>query len=155
MREVKISLNDAMPVIEEKLAAGLEVLFSPNGVSMLPTFKAGRDTLVLVSPPERLGRYDVALFRRKNGQCVIHRVVKCGESYTFLGDGQTVLEGDIGREQVVALCSAYIRDGRRVELSSLGCQMYARLWVWSLPLRRLYRWVSSLLGRVYRKIFKK
>ena len=47
MREIKIDIGALMPIIEEKLAAGGEVLFSPNGISMIPTLKPGVDTAVL------------------------------------------------------------------------------------------------------------
>ena len=128
MRERKISLCDAIPLISETLSRGLEVSFSPNGVSMLPTFKEGRDTLILVSPPPRLRKYDVALFKRESGQYVLHRVIKCKETYTFIGDNQFFSEKNIKHEQIIARCSAYVRDGKRVELDSLSPRLYARLW---------------------------
>ena len=140
-----------MPIIEEKLAAGGEVLFSPNGTSMLPTLKAGRDTLVLVSPPIRLRKYDVALFRRKNGQYVLHRVIAVGDTYTFIGDNQLELEREIGDEDIIALCIAYERGGKRIRLDSFSKRAFARFWHFSRPLRRIYR---KFVGKL-RSVFKK
>ena len=147
MREVKINLSDAMPLIEEKLASGEEVLFSPTGTSMLPTIRQGRDTVVLVSPPKRLRKYDIAMYKRENGQYVLHRVIKCKETYTFTGDNQYFDEKNIDHGQIIALCSAYIRDGKRVELDSFSCRMSARLRLYTRPLRRVVRKLIRLIKK--------
>ena len=150
MREVRINLDDLIPLIEEKIKGG-EVLFSPNGVSMLPTFKQGRDRLILTSPPKRLKKYDVALFKRENGQYVLHRVVKARGDYTFIGDAQLEYEKNIKPEQIIALCSAYIRDGKRIALDSFGARSYARLIHYTRFLRRLSKKAKSVLRRIFKK----
>ena len=144
MREIRIELKDAMPLIKEKLAEGKEVSFSPSGSSMLPTLKAGRDSLILVSAPKRLRKYDIALYMRNNGQFVVHRVAKVGESYTFIGDNQLVYEKNISDGQIIALCKAYVRGGKRVELDSFGCRAFARLIFISRFFKRAYRKLASV-----------
>jgi hypothetical protein len=140
-----------MPIIEEKLAAEGEVLFSPNGTSMLPTLKAGRDTLVLVSPPKRLRKYDIALFRRRNGQYVLHRVVAVGDRYTFIGDNQFEPERGIEAADIVALCTAYERNGKRVRLDSFSSRLHARILHVSRPLRRFLRRVRGKIKSIFKK----
>ena len=147
MREVKINLSDAMPLIEERLACGEEVLFSPSGTSMLPTIQPGVDTVVLVSPPKRLRKYDIAMYKRASGQYVLHRVVKCKDKYTFTGDNQFFNEKNIDNEQIIALCSAYIRDGKRVELDSFLCRIHARYILLTRPVRRVVRKVRGFLQK--------
>ena len=151
MREVRINLDDAMPLIREKLSLGEEVLFSPNGTSMLPTLRAGVDTVVLALPRGRLRKYDIALYRRKNGQYVLHRVIKSKEKYTFTGDNQFYNEKNIEESQIIALCVAYIRDGKRVSLVSSGARMKARIRLLLHPMRRLALGVVSRLRRILRK----
>ena len=73
-----LRLDDLMPVIRERLEAGETVEFMPRGVSMLPLLRQGRDAVVLSPLPERLRKYDVVLYRRRNGQYVLHRIVECG-----------------------------------------------------------------------------
>ena len=150
MRELKINLSDAISVIAEKLEQGGEVMFSPHGTSMLPTLKEGRDTVVLVAPTSRLKKYDLALFRRNNGQYVLHRVIHSGSSYTFMGDNQLWREKNIQHEQIVGVCIAYVRNGKRVELNSFGCRIYARFWHGTRFFRRAYRAlqrrIKALLG---------
>ena len=128
MNERKIDLNEAMPLIRESLSKGQEVFFSPSGVSMLPTLEEGRDTVSLRAPTAYLRKYDIALFQRKNGQYVLHRVVKSkGGVYTFMGDAQHWREEGITHSQIVALCACRIRDGRTRSLLSHRHRLYARI----------------------------
>ena len=151
LSERRVNLGDLMPIIEEKLNTGGEVLFSPNGVSMLPTLKAGRDTLVLVSPPPRLKKYDIALFKRGNGQYVLHRVIAVGDTYTFIGDNQVEPEVGIEHGDIIALAVAYVRGGRRVSLNSFLARAFARVWHLCRPLRRLWRRIKEKIKRIFKK----
>ena len=146
MRERKIALEDAMPLIKEALAQGQEALFSPSGTSMLPTLMEGRDTVVLVAPPTRLRKYDIALYRRENGQYVLHRVVNVKDTYTFAGDNCLQYDKGIAPAQVIAYCTAYIREGERKALASFSCRMRARILHHLRPLRRVARGVLRSLG---------
>ena len=151
MRERRVNLGALMPMIEEKLSAGGEVLFSPNGPSMLPTLKEGRDTAVLVSPPKKLRKYDVALFRCGDEKYILHRVIRVGDTYTFIGDNRFECEENIAHGDVIALCIAYERGGKRVRLDSFSARARACIWHAIRPLRRLGR----RLKRKVKSIFKK
>ena len=151
MRERKVNIGSVMPIIEERLADGAEVLFSPNGVSMLPTLKSGRDTVVLISPPSRLRKYDIALFKSGSGQYVLHRVISVGETYTFIGDNKFEYERDIAKEDIIALCIAYERGGRRVRLDTPTARAFAMLWHGIRPLRRLYLAIKRRIKALFKK----
>ena len=151
MRERKIHLNDAIPLIEEKLAEGQEVFFSPDGISMLPTLQAGRDTVVLVAPTRRLKKYDIALFRRENGQYVLHRVIKCAKTYTFAGDNQLWYEKNIAQDQIVALCTAYIRNEKRVSFDSFSVRMQARGLHYRRFARKVYCGIKSRISALLKR----
>ena len=151
MRERKIHLNDAMPLILEKLNAGYEVTFSPRGTSMLPFLKEGRDTVTLKLPQGRLKKYDVAFYQRKNGQYVLHRVARVGEGdYTFIGDNQFVLEKGIEEDQIIAVCSSFDRKGKVISAKSPLWRTCAFFWHYS----RFPRRVIAALCRRARKLFK-
>ena len=85
-REIRLEL--LMPLIKERLAAGQSVRFSPKGTSMLPMLRQGIDSVVLSPLPKRLGKYDLPLYQRDNGQFVLHRIVAAEDSYTCIGDNQ-------------------------------------------------------------------
>ncbi len=151
MAERRIQLDDAMPLIRERLSAGREVTFSPRGVSMLPLLREGRDTVTLASPPEKLKKYDIPLYQRKNGQYVLHRVVRVGETYTCVGDNQFSLEKGISHEQVIAVCVSFTRKGKVVRVNDPLYRFYSIFWHYSRFPRRailaILRRLSHLLGR--------
>ncbi len=155
MREHKIGLDEAMPLVLEKLAGGQEVLFSPSGTSMLPTLMAGRDTVVLVAPPPALKKYDIALYRRKDGRYVLHRVIGCGKTYTFAGDNQAWYERNVEPTDILALCIAYVQDGKRVRLDSFASRMRARRLHLGRRVRRVYRGVLRRIASFFKGTGKK
>ena len=145
--EKQYRLEDLMPLIREQLAAGKTVRFSPRGTSMLPMLRQGKDQVVLSPLPEKLKKYDLPLYQRKNGQFVLHRIVGVGDTYTCLGDNQFDVEPGLGHEQMIALVTAFTRDGREIPVTAWHYRLYCRLWYHSRPIRRFYRRAKSWLRR--------
>ena len=56
-----ITLEQAMPLMVEMLAAGKEVTFVPSGSSMLPLIHGGKDKITLKKPVLPPAKYDVPL----------------------------------------------------------------------------------------------
>lgn len=137
-----------MPLIQEQLDRGQTVRFSPRGTSMLPMLRQGLDTVTLSPAPERLRKFDLPLYRRENGQYVLHRVIRAGSAYTCMGDNQFAPEPGVGHDQVIALVTAFSRDGREYSVHSPAYWFYCRLWHFSRPVRRLWRRGRSLLRRL-------
>ena len=137
--------------IEEILEKEGVYVSNTKGISMLPTLKEGRDAVVILPCTERLKKYDVALFQRANGQYILHRVVRCGETYTFVGDNQVHLEKNVQQEQIIAICTAFSRDGKRISAQAFGLRLYAVLWDLLRPFRR----VASAVFRRARNILRK
>lgn len=154
MPEKFMQLDDLMPLIREQLAQGSSVTFSPRGTSMLPMLRQGRDSVVLSPLPERLSKYDLPLYQRDNGQYVLHRIVAVGDTYTCLGDNQFQPEPGIRREQMIALVTAFTRDGKRVEVTAPSYRLYCRLWAASRPVRHLWRRGTNFLKRIVRRCLK-
>ena len=149
----EVPLAELMPLIEERLASGQSVRFSPKGVSMLPMLCQGRDQVTLTALYGSPKKYDILLYRRNNGSFVLHRVVKIGESYTCIGDNQFVCEKDIGRDQVIAVVTSFWRDGREYSTTSLAYKVYCVLWHRSRLMRRLWRSLRYRLKKLCRKLF--
>ena len=137
-----------MPLIQEQLDRGQTVRFSPRGTSMLPMLRQGLDTVTLSPAPERLRKFDLPLYRRENGQYVLHRVIRASSAYTCMGDNQFAPEPGVGHDQVIALVTAFSRDGREYSVHSPAYWFYCRLWHFSRPVRRLWRRGRSLLRRL-------
>ena len=155
MSEKQVTLEELMPLIREQLAGGQTVTFFPHGVSMLPLLREGKDSVTLSAPPKRLKKYDIALYQRSNGQYVLHRVARCGDTYTFIGDNQFVFEKDIKNEQIIAICTAFTRNGKRISASAFRWRVYAVLWGILRPFRRVALGVLRRLVKVVKKVFHK
>lgn len=154
MPEKAKQLDDLMPLIRERLADGQSVTFSPRGTSMLPMLRQGRDGVVLSPLPDKLKKYDLPLYQRQNGQYVLHRIIKAGETYTCIGDNQFEYEYGLRHDQMIAVVTAFTRDGRRIEVTAPGYRVYCRFWVAVRPVRHLWKRGIGLLKRMVRRCLK-
>ena len=144
-------MEELMPLIRERLASGQSVKFSPSGISMLPMIRQGRDEVILSSPPSRLKKYDIPLYQRENGKYILHRVVRVGETYTCIGDNQFVFEEGVSHESVIAVVSAFVRDGKMKSVNSLSYWLYCRMWHYSRYPRRKMRGLKNRISALLRK----
>ena len=154
MSEKQVTLEELMPLIREQLAAGQTVTFFPHGVSMLPLLREGKDSVTLSAPPQRLKKYDIALYQRENGQYILHRAVRCGKTYTFIGDNQFCLEKGVTHEQIIAICTAFTRNGKRMSADAFCWRLYAVLWGLLRPFRRIVLGVWRRFMKVLKKMKK-
>jgi hypothetical protein len=134
-----VRLEELMPLILQQLERGQPVKFSPRGTSMLPMLRQGRDSIVLSPVPAKLKKYDLPLYRRDNGQYVLHRVIRVGDAYTCMGDNQFVPELGLRHEQMIGLVTAFCRDEKEIPVTNIAYRLYCRLWHFSRPLRHLWR----------------
>ncbi len=145
----EFSLEQALPLMQEILDSDGEVSFTPSGTSMLPLFRDKKDKIVLKKPSGKLEKYDVPLYRRKDGSFVLHRVVGINsDGYIMCGDNQNVKEYSIKDENIVAVMTSFYRNGKYVPCSAFSYRLYSIIWTFLLPTRPLYRYTFAL----YRKI---
>lgn len=177
-----VSLEEMAPVIEAGLAQGQEVVLTVTGNSMAPFLRHQRDQVVLTATdPTALQPGDVPLYRRRNGQFVLHRIVERDDGtcrrrlgdedalpsahvgaalhFTMLGDAQTDPEPRIETDQIIACAAAFLHKGKRLDCDSRRYCRRVRRWHRWLPERRVLMWLyylperlCRLPGRVYRKI---
>lgn len=149
LSEKSIRLEELMPLITERLAAGKSVRFAPRGTSMLPMLRQGRDKVVLSPLTGKLKKYDLPLYRRDNGQFVLHRVVAVGDTYTCIGDNQFELEPGIRKDQLIGVVTAFSREDRDIPVTDTAYRVYCRLWHWTRPVRhpivRIKNWLRRHL----------
>jgi len=141
-------LADAIAVIEEVLASGGEFKLYPKGTSMLPLLVQGRDAVVLCRKTGKIPakKHDVAFYRRKDGQFVLHRVMSVEKdgTYTMCGDNQFQLEKGIQPEQIIGVVRRIYRDGAEIGEKKLSYQLY--VFFWSMRyVRRFCRGVQNKL----------
>ena len=108
-----------------------------TGNSMSPFLIHGRDTVYLSRLTRPVRRGDMLLYKRENGNYVLHRVFKATpESLTMIGDAQTILEPGIRREQVIAIVTRVERKGKLLVPGSFWWDFFEKIWIRIIPLRR-------------------
>lgn len=156
---VQVPIMELSPLMIACLDEGKEVLLTVTGNSMGIFLRHRRDQVVLVKPadPTMLQPGDVPLYRRDNGQMVLHRIVErddgtkrrlYGEreplpsmhsssplTYTMLGDAQTKSEPNIRPDQIVAVAIAFLRKGKRWDCRSTAYRRRSLRWHKLMPLR--------------------
>lgn len=143
--EIKqVSLDEMFPLMKEQLNSGGTVVFKPKGTSMLPLIRQGIDSVVLTKNTDKLKKYDIPLYRRKDNSFILHRIVRvCKDgSYTMCGDNQTVFETGIYDSDIIGVVIGVYRKDKLVLIKSLRFWLYSRLLV---PIKRLWR--KSFLRR--------
>ena len=149
MHNISVNLEQIYPLIQEQLAAGESVQFTPRGVSMRPMIYGDRDQVILSPAPAKLRKYDIPLYRRNGGQFVLHRIVKVGENYTCIGDNQYVYEPGVRHDQVIGVTTGFIRNGKQHSVHSVSYWLYCRFWHYSRPVRKFCRRVKGyILGKL-------
>jgi len=155
LHKASVRLEQLMPIILEQIKAGESVQFTPQGTSMRPTIYGGRDQVVLSALPEKLRKYDLPLYRRDNGQYVLHRILKVGESYTCIGDNQYEYEEGVRQDQMLALAKGFIRKGKYHSVDSVSYKCYCRFWHYTRFLRHFWYWLCGGIKRRTAKLFGK
>ncbi len=139
----------------ELIRQGEEVGLPIAGSSMTPFLGDGRDQVFIRRPDRPLKRGDVVLYRRDNGDYVlhrIHRVRKAGNSATYdiVGDAQSRVETGVRADQILAVATRAKRKGEIIEPNSFYWWFFQNVWIGIVPLRRP---VLGLYGACRQYIF--
>lgn len=127
--------------IEALLEQGEVIQIHPQGYSMYPLFRSGKDEAVIgKADTDRLRRGDVVLYRRENSILVLHRIwAKRRSGFYMIGDNQMEVEGPLKPEQIKGILLAFIRNGRKISTNNPCYIMISRLWMAAKPLRGIVR----------------
>ena len=144
-----------MSLVRERTAAGQTVRYLPfRGISMLPMLRQGRDQVEVSPLPERLQKYDLPVYQYPSGKYVMHRVVAVKDDH-YICNGDNLLQMEkVYHHQMIALVTAFTRDGKRIEVTHSGYRLYCRVWCALRPVRHLWKRVRPILGRIKRKLLK-
>lgn len=123
-----------------------------SGNSMSPFLVHGRDTVYLTRVGRPLRRGDIVLYRRKNGAYILHRIcaVNC-DTFSMVGDAQTVIEHGIDRSQIFAVVCAAERKGKRQRPGCFWWDFFEKIWVRMIPVRHILLSIYGTLKRLFRR----
>ena len=127
--------NNAM-TYEQVLDTQGTLVCTTKGVSMLPLLRQDRDVSAIAkNDAEALKKYDVVLFKRKNGQYVLHRILKVQKKeYWIVGDN--CISGEyVQEEQILGVLTAIIRNGKTIPVTDLLYRIYVQTWCRFYPVR--------------------
>ncbi len=134
-----LPMEQMWPLIESVFAEGGRFRLYPQGTSMLPLLRAGRDS-VLLEQAAYIRPRDILLYRRPSGQFVLHRLVRVTENgLDMRGDNQTVIEHNVSRDAVLARVVGIYRDDTYIAADSPKLFAYTRI----LPLYKSARKTAS------------
>lgn len=149
----KVYLAEVIGDIQQLLAGGRIVRINPQGTSMLPLLRGGRDGILLTAVSGPLKKNDVVLYRRANGQFILHRIIRAGEhdTYDIRGDHQLIAENGVPQSAILAIMTGFVRNGRPHSTDETGYKLYCK----TLPLLTLYLKARHLAGRALRKFINR
>lgn len=147
--------EELMDLVRERMAAGQSVRYLPfRGISMLPMLRQGRDSVELSPLPDKLRKYDLPVYQYPSGKYVMHRVVEVKDDH-YICNGDNLLQMEkVYHNQMIAIVSAFTRDGKRIETDDPVYRLYCRFWCATRPIRHLWRRGIGLLKRTVRRCLK-
>ena len=148
MPEPKIvDIHAYLPVLIDLVNQGESVSLTITGSSMTPFLVHGRDQIRFQKPDRPLKRGDMAFFQRRNGDYIMHRVLRVSDDgYYFVGDGQQVIEGPIAPEQIFGRITQVCRKGKWIGPGNFWWDFFAGAWLTLLPCRPFLRKLYGLIG---------
>lgn len=137
---VKISSAELYSKIYSALDLSFYVIIPVAGNSMYPLLKHQRDSVMLKKCKIRLiSKGDIVLYKRSNGQMVLHRVVKVNEdSFDMCGDAQIEIERGVSKDSVIAVMTKFYKGDKEISCNHFLYRLYVELWNWLRPFRKAY-----------------
>lgn len=148
-----LPMEELMPILSAQLESGGKATLVVTGNSMYPTFRNHSDAVWLIPVNRPLKRGDLILYRRKNGQYILHRIVTKPNNGIFFctGDNQWELER-VTDTQVLALVDGFVRGGQACPEQDRRYRAWVAFWVWLRPVRRPILALGKAFGRLRRKL---
>lgn len=145
--------EELMQLVREQISMGQVVRYLPfRGKSMLPMLREGKDSIELSPLPDRLKKYDLPVYQYPSGKYVMHRVVAVKDDYYICNGDNLVQMEKIYPDQLVAIVSAFTRNGKRVEVSDPGYRLYCRFWCAVRPFRHFAMRFRTKLAHIKKRL---
>ena len=138
------------------------LIYTNKGVSMMPLLRQDKDIMVIKSQNSGFQKNDAVLFKRPNGQYILHRITKLNKdgSYQIIGDNCPKNSAETVRdEQILGILTEVRRDGKTIKVTDKNYLRYVR----SVPFRRAisavktayFKYLHPILLKVYHATIKR
>ena len=143
MNNVELGMSEIWELAKDVISSGGEFRLFHKGTSMMPLLRQGKDSVVLVAP-NNIQKNDILLYKRANGQFVMHRAIKIKkDEYIMCGDNQYEHERGIKKENILAKVKGIYRGDDYFETDNREYQKYIKR---KLPIRRVKLHLICLTG---------
>lgn len=131
--------------IETELDRTGRILQTTVGNSMEPMLKNRQNVVLLEKAEGILKKYDLPLYKRPNGQYVLHRIIKVRKNdYITCGDNRWKTEV-IPHEWVIAYARGYYKGRSFISVDDENYKKYLK----TLGIRRKKLWIKSIIKRLF------
>lgn len=125
-----------------------------HGFSMYPLLVDHKDS-VYIEKTDTFKKYDVLLFRRKDGQLVLHRLIGFSDDMLVLcGDNDFIAE-KIYKNQVIGIMKEFSHNGKVYKVNNIWYKIYSKVWNLSFTTKRMLRFIYSSFNKVKSKLVRK
>ena len=127
------------------------------GNSMRPFLCPNRDHVDIRPITGKIKTYEAVLYRRTNGQYVLHRIIgKNSDGYILRGDHQYNKEKKIASSCIIGTLNGYWKNVGTKKETYVNCHSVSYrcliiLWQASFPIRRIFRYCVSVIKAVFKK----
>jgi len=130
-----VNMGVLSAVIIDSINNNSDVKLTVTGNSMYPLFRGGVDSVILTANSS-IKKYDIPLYKRENGEYILHRIVKIKDNCLYIvGDNQKNIEFPVYPHQVLAVVKGFYRNGKYIPCDNIFYKLYSFLWVLILPYR--------------------
>lgn len=127
---------------------------TPQGNSMRPFIRGGRDSVVMTAFDGNVGKYDVILYRAPDGHHVMHRVLGVKDGICRVRGDNCFYNERVPFDRISAKMDHLIRNGNREVRQTFSYLLLVRLWRAAYPFRFCLHFskkaVKALLRRARR-----
>ena len=143
--------------IEKQLKEDGFYVSTTVGVSMWPMLRNRRDRVILrpLKEGERLLRFDLPLYRRRDGKYVLHRIIGVKDGFYVIRGDNTYTKEKVMDAQIVGVVSEFYRKDRNIKADNKKYRAYVRFWNLIYPVRWLMHKIRVLVWRVMVKLHMK
>ncbi len=128
-----------------------------SGTSMEPLIHHQKDTIIVTKVNGRLKKYDIPVYKGKNGKMIMHRIVKvCDNHYVIQGDNTNYTEY-VTDDMIIGRLSGFYKNGKKyIDLEkNKAYKLYSKIWVAILPLRPVTMFINRGIRFIKRRILKR
>lgn len=139
----KVNTADIYPLISDVVSSGGTFDFIPGGTSMLPTINGTTD-LVTLCKADSVSKGDIILFKRQNGQFILHRVIDVsGDTLTVRGDNVYYSETVSSNDVLAKVCRYINKKGEHTNV--IGSMKKATLHRPMVVIRAAFRKIKNMI----------